>query len=292
MEQRAFGTTGLTVPILGLGTGRLGRLEVSEREAERLLHGAVDMGVALIDTARSYGLAEERIGRHLSGRRSRVILSTKVGYGIPGIPDLTYDAVVAGVKEALTTMRTDHIDIVHLHSFPAEIVRSHGLLDALHATVNMGLVRVAAYSGDNQDLDWIVSEGRVGSVQCSFNICDQHLLHGALGHAKHLGLGVIAKRPLANAPWTHTTRPNGDDAATYWERWNKMALRFDAAPEELFLRFAAFTWGVDAVITGVSGLDHLRANAVALAKGPLPADLYEAVRNAFEHHGAGWPSVT
>ncbi|MEK6650495.1 MAG: aldo/keto reductase, partial [Bacteroidota bacterium] len=181
MEQRTFGSTGLTVPILGLGTGRLGRTEISERDAERLLHGAVDMGVTLIDTARSYGSAEERIGRHLASRRSRVLLSTKVGYGIPGIPDLTYDAVVAGVKAALQAMRTDRIDIVHLHSFPAEVVRSHGLLDALQAMVEMGLVRVAAYSGDNQDLDWIVNEGPVGSLQCSFNVCAQRILHGTLG---------------------------------------------------------------------------------------------------------------
>jgi aryl-alcohol dehydrogenase-like predicted oxidoreductase len=87
MERRPFGRTGLTVPSLGFGAGHVGDPALAEAEVERLLHGALDLGVTLIDTARSYGLSEERIGRHLAGRRDEFILSTKIGYGIPGYED-------------------------------------------------------------------------------------------------------------------------------------------------------------------------------------------------------------
>jgi len=87
-----------------------------EEAAARLLNHALDLGLTLIDTARSYGLSEERIGRHLARRRDEFVLSTKVGYGIDGIPDWTYDCVVAGVDAARARLRTDVIDIVHLHS--------------------------------------------------------------------------------------------------------------------------------------------------------------------------------
>ena len=66
----------------------------------QLLHHALDLGLTLIDTARSYGLSEERIGRHLGRRRDEFVLSTKVGYDAPGHPDWTYGCVIAGVDAA------------------------------------------------------------------------------------------------------------------------------------------------------------------------------------------------
>ncbi|HAV24469.1 MAG: hypothetical protein A2X67_10410 [Ignavibacteria bacterium GWA2_55_11] len=292
MDSRQFGLTGLQVSAVGLGTGGLGRAEITDRDAERLLHGALDLGVTLIDTARSYGLAEERIGRSLSGRRSHFVLSTKVGYGIPGIQDLTYDAVVAGVREALRTMRTDHLDIVHLHSFPADIIRQNGLFDALSAMQDKGLVRVIAYSGDNDDLGWTIDSGRVGSVECSVNVLDQRVLDWMLPRAKERGLGVIAKRPLANAPWTRTRRPEGHDVSTYWDRWFALHLDLPVDPVPLFLRFAAYTWGVDAVITGVSSLEHLEQNVRAVDEGILPGGMVEMLRHAFRTHDQNWYGVT
>ncbi|MEL6760815.1 MAG: aldo/keto reductase, partial [Myxococcota bacterium] len=71
-----------------LGTARLSELD--RPEAERLLSEAVELGVFAIDTARSYGQAEEWIGRWLAGRSGQDIrLSTKVGYGVEGYPDWT-----------------------------------------------------------------------------------------------------------------------------------------------------------------------------------------------------------
>ena len=118
MERRPFGTTGLTVPALGLGAGQVGDARLDEAGAARLLGGALDLGVTLLDTARSYGLSEERIGRHLAHRRGEFLLSTKVGYGVEGVADWTGPAVARGIDEALGRLRTDVIDLVFLHSCP------------------------------------------------------------------------------------------------------------------------------------------------------------------------------
>ncbi|MDQ1241734.1 MAG: hypothetical protein QG550_985, partial [Pseudomonadota bacterium] len=111
MQRRSFGQTGLAVPILGFGAMQAGDPALAEDAAARLLNHALDIGLTLIDTARSYGLSEERIGRHLARRRDEFVLSTKVGYGIAGVPDWTYDCVVAGVDAARDRLRTDVIDI-------------------------------------------------------------------------------------------------------------------------------------------------------------------------------------
>ena len=39
-----------------------------------------------------------------------------MGYGIEGYADWSYDIIIAGVDNALRLMKTDYIDIVHLHS--------------------------------------------------------------------------------------------------------------------------------------------------------------------------------
>jgi len=292
MEQRDFGRTGLRVPLLGFGAGHIGDPALAEEEVGRLLHGALDLGVTLIDTARSYGLSEERIGRHLSGRRGDFVLSTKVGYGVPGVPDWTGPVITAGVDAALGRMRTDHIDIVHLHSCPQETLEQGEVVAALHHAVTVGKVRVAAYSGDNAPLEWAIASGAFGSVELSVNLLDQRGIERALPVARDRGLGVIAKRPAANAPWRFAERPaaqNASDIALYWDRWR--ALGLDPAPydwTELALRFAAWQDGVSCAIVGTSRLEHLQRNAELVAKGPLPSETTAALRAAFQERGAGW----
>lgn len=107
MERRAFGQSGLWVTALGFGAMHLNDARTSDADAARLLNQVLDAGINLIDTARGYGMSEERIGCHIAHRRSEYVLSTKVGYGIPGFPDWTYDCIVAGVEAACQRMRTD-----------------------------------------------------------------------------------------------------------------------------------------------------------------------------------------
>jgi aryl-alcohol dehydrogenase-like predicted oxidoreductase len=287
MELRPFGTTGLTVPVLGFGAGHAGDPALDETEVGRLLHGALDLGVTLIDTARSYGLSEERIGRHLAGRRDEFVLSTKVGYGIPGYDDWTGPVIAAGVDAALGRLRTDRIDVVHLHSCPVAVLERGEVTAALQAAVAAGKVRVAAYSGDNAPLDWAVASGAFGSIETSVNLVDQRAIERTLPAAR--GLGVIAKRPAANAPWRFAERPAAEDVALYWERWHALGLDPGGYEwSELALRFAAYQDGVHCAIVGTSRLEHLRRNAEQVAKGPLPAATAAAIRDAFQVHGAAW----
>jgi aryl-alcohol dehydrogenase-like predicted oxidoreductase len=106
---RPLCTTGLTTSILGLGGGRICSDNVSGADVDRLAGAALDAGVTLIDTARSYGLSEERLGRALAGRREGLLLSTKVGYGAPSVPDWTGEVITAGVDAALRRLRTDRL---------------------------------------------------------------------------------------------------------------------------------------------------------------------------------------
>jgi len=292
MMRRALGNTGLRVSALGFGAGPVGNPELSESEAAALLHGVLDAGVNLLDTAPSYGLSEERIGRHLSGRRQEFLLSTKCGYGVPGVEDWTGPCITQGVELALRRLRTDVLDVVHFHSCPVEVLERPGVVEALSRAVEQGKVRVAAYSGDNAPLEWALHSGKFGSVQLSVNVFDQRAEERALPLASERGIGVIAKRPLGNAPWRFHERPGAPDIATYWERMRAMGLDTGGMDwSELALRFAAFVPGVASCIVGTTRLENLRRNVQALEQGPLPHGVSEHIRGAFRHHGREWDGL-
>jgi len=290
LAVRAFGQTGLSVSALGLGAGEIGDAALDEHEVEALLRAAVDCGVTLIDTARSYGLSEERIGRFLAPVRDAVVLSTKVGYGVAGVADWTGECVRLGIDQALVRLATDRIEIVHLHSCPTDVLERGDVVTALHDAKRAGKLRSAAYSGDNEALAWAAASGQFDSLQLSWNLCDQRAA-AVIERAHAAGMGVIAKRPLANAPWRFDDRPVGHEAELYWGRWKELDLDPGALPwDELAVRFAAHFPGVSSAIVGTRQIPHLCHNTELVARGALPPALVTAVRARFEAVGANWPA--
>lgn len=200
MEMRVFGKSGINVSVLGFGAGHIGGNNLTEVEVSNLLNSVVDLGINLFDTARAYGLSEERIGKHLSYRRNEIIISTKVGYGIAGVADWTYNSVLLGIDEAMIKLRTHYIDIVHLHSCSLEVLQRGEVIKALVKALESGKIRVVAYSGENEALEFVATTGKFGSLQFSINIFDQRSIDRILPLTKNQSIGVIAKRPIANVP--------------------------------------------------------------------------------------------
>jgi aryl-alcohol dehydrogenase-like predicted oxidoreductase len=291
LRINAYGQTGRQVSILGLGAAQVGDAEVDEAAAGQLLNAALDWGISLIDTARGYGQSEARIGRHIAHRRSEFTLATKVGYGIEGQQDWTAGIIEAGVDAALQLMRTDHIDIVHLHSCPLSTLQAGAVVEALGRVRDKGKIGVAAYSGDNEELRWAVGSGQFGGVECSLNLFDQANLSPALADAKTRSLGVIAKRVLGNAPWRFAQRPVGHYCETYWQRQQALAYDTLGLPwDELALRFAAGMPEVTCALVGTASLQNLQHNVRLIERGPLAADAVAEVRRRFTELGVGWPA--
>jgi aryl-alcohol dehydrogenase-like predicted oxidoreductase len=268
--MRPFGDSGLLVSPVGLGAGHIGRTG-DDDEATGLLHYALDHGVNFIDTARGYGESEARIGHALAARRDEFVLSTKVGYDVQGTEDWTYHAVARGVDRALTTLGTDVIDVVYLHSCPQEVLERGDVIKALLEAKDAGKIRVAGYSGENEALRWALDSGHFGALQTSVNLVDQRSALTVLPDAASQGLGVVGKRPLANVAWRHAERPVGQYSEIYWERLRELALTPELGDwQQTALRFSAFTPGVSTAIVGTKSTAHLQAAIDAAELGPLP----------------------
>lgn len=290
--QRALGSTGLHVSALGLGAGPLGDARISDGDADALVGQALELGVTLFDTAPSYGRSEERLGRALGTRRHEVVLVTKGGYGVPGIADWTGDVIRLGIDAALGRLRTDLLDVFLLHSCDEGTLLRDDILGELDRAKSAGKIRAAGYSGENEALAAAVSSGRFDVVECSVNPFDRASLASHVAAAEAAGVGVLAKRPLANAAWRFDAEPEAPDVRTYWTR--ARAMGFDPAPlawPELALRFAAFAPGIASALVGTANPAHLTDAVSAVLRGPLEASVLARLDAAWHPHAAEWRGV-
>jgi aryl-alcohol dehydrogenase-like predicted oxidoreductase len=301
---RPFGATGFSVSAISFGAMHFDGIQ-DENEVGSLLNQVVDAGVNLIDTARGYGRSEERIGRHLSYRRKDFVLSTKVGYGVDGVEDWTYDCIVRGVERALAVMHTDFIDICHLHSCPLHILQRGEVQLALADCLRDGKIRVAAYSGENAELTHALADSRMGSVMLSLSLADRA---NAKQLSSEMQQGVLVKRALACLSWSRQLRPNSEGEhceGIYYDGWQALLRQpyfrglpqqFDIGWPEIALRWVLAQPGVSSITLGTRSVVRIRESQAWLAKGELPPALVEMISNAWqqaqnEGDQAGWQGI-
>ena len=299
--RQPLGRTGIQVTRLGIGCGRLGSLQ--DAAAWRLLDVAFAHGVRVVDIARSYGRAEALVGawRKLNPAKE-IVVSTKVGYGVAGVADWTAEAVTRGIEEARTTLYSDVLDVVHLHSCPGHVACRDDIQDALEAARDSGHVAVIGYAGENEDLDQALSSSLYGAVQLSVNLVDQGSRELRLSFMSDAGIGVFAKRALMNAAWTFPLLTSVTEAwpmnATpefeYRRRLQHLGLEGQpgmADIADVALRFAAFSPGVQTALVGCSSEARLVAAAASVARGPLAPALVAFIEDRWRSRGQGLRGV-
>jgi aryl-alcohol dehydrogenase-like predicted oxidoreductase len=166
MEYRQLGHSGLKVSALSLGVATFGGSneffrawgETDVEEARKLIDISLDAGINLFDTADVYsqGLSEEILGKAIAGRRNKLLISTKatfpMGEGPNDLGSSRYH-VIEAVEASLRRLKTDYVDIYHMHGFDATTPVEETL----------------------ETLDTLVKEGKVRYIACS-NFSGWHLM--------------------------------------------------------------------------------------------------------------------
>jgi aryl-alcohol dehydrogenase-like predicted oxidoreductase len=284
MERRTLGRTGMEVSILGFGGSEIGYERVSAGTVARLLGGALDAGLNVIDTAECYENSETLIGRALGARRSEVHLFTKCGHaGDWSRDDWRPSSLLSSIERSLQRLATDRIDLIQLHSCSLAQLRKGDAIAALERARERGWVRYVGYSGDGEAARWATECGRFDTLQTSVSIADQEALDLTLPPARRHGVGVIAKRPLANVAWRYARKPAEPYYQTYWSRLRALDYDFlkgddgDGAVATA-LRFTLSVPGVHTAIVGTTKPDRWPANAALLRAGALDATEFERIR--------------
>jgi aryl-alcohol dehydrogenase-like predicted oxidoreductase len=283
MERRRLGKTDMVVSVLGFGGSEIGYERVGARTVARLLGGALDAGLNVIDTAECYEESEALIGAAIGARRGECYLLTKCGHprGF-GRGDWRPASLLASIERSLKRLRTDRLDLIQLHSCELADLHRGDAIEALERARERGWARYIGYSGDGEAARYAVECGRFDTLQTSVSVADQDALELTLPLAVGRQMGVIAKRPLANTAWRYARKPAEPYYQAYWARLRALDYPFlrDATGSAVAtaLRFTLAAPGVHTAIVGTKRPERWQENARLLETGPLPAAEVEEIR--------------
>lgn len=313
MESRTFGRTGLRLSVLGFGGAPIGLLNTDRQRTANILNFLLDHGVNFIDTASGYEGSEELIGQTVSHRREQFILLSKCGRKLDGLEGADWSSrlIANTIDRSLKRLRTDRLDVMILHSCDLEVLQRGEAIAALAKARDAGKIRFAGYSGDNDDAAYAATLADVAVIETSINVADQANITRVLPVARQHNVGVVAKRPIANAAWKAIDRQPGfyrDYAAAYTQRLKKLDITpadvgfvgngASGDPEqdwpELALRFTLSFPEVHTAIIGTTNPANAQKNLEYARKGPLPADVVARIRAAFQHADpvGAWEGLT
>ena len=174
LPTRVLGRTKQRVTILGLGTAPIGEGPVGVQEAARIFGAVLDRGVNYVDTARIYGNAEEALGLIVPKRRDKLFLVTKVSTD-------NGPRAAKSLDESLRLLKTDRVDLVHIHSMgskdPKKVLADDGVLAELLKQKAKGKLRFIGLSGHNRPLRFldVIKTGQIDVVMPVMNYADRNI---------------------------------------------------------------------------------------------------------------------
>lgn len=304
MQTVPFGKTGFEVSRLGVGLAEIRDVDVEA--ASKVINAALDSGINLLDTSACYGRSEELVGKAVSQRRDDYFLATKAGHVTDHTSgsEWTGGLVVSSIEASLRLLQTDYLDLAQLHSCGINVLERGDVIEALLAAQTAGKTRFIGYSGDNEAARWAVDSGHFDTLQTSFNLVEQGArTSGLLAAAQNAGMGVIAKRPIANAVWGvarregHSGRVTGY-GAEYFNRALEMTEKgpIDGEPDDPVTTSLGFTFAhpeISTAIVGTANPEHMRSNVELVTSGAnIPAGVVEELHRRFDELGGGWAQRT
>lgn len=249
MEARELGHTGISVPVVGMGTWRTFDVYGKEEQADRreVVSDALDCDMRFFDSSPMYGEAERVLGAALTGRRSRAIVATKVW---------SWDEAEghAQIDRALHYFE-GRIDVYQVHN----LVRWRELLPVFRRMKEAGEIAALGVTHYQPsafpELVEVIRSEDVDTVQIPLNPLERDAEYAVLPLAAERGLGVIVMRPfgegglLRNAPPPEALAPFAPFGCDTWA--------------QVLLKWVLSDPRVSVAIPATASRAHLRANAAA-----------------------------
>jgi aryl-alcohol dehydrogenase-like predicted oxidoreductase len=306
MDTVVLGRTGLEVGVAGLGCGGHSRLGqsygASADESVALVRRALDLGVNYIDTAHAYA-TEQIVGKAVRGKRDQVVISTKVSPQRNDGDFLEASGLRDAVHASLEKLRTDWIDVYHLHGVGAaeyeycvtelvpelERLRDSGtirflaiserfVMDAGHAMLQRAVqddcwdVMMVGFNPLNpsaRDRVFTVTRETDVAIEVMFAV------RRVLSRPDELARVV---RELADEGRIDGGGLDADDPLGFLVHEGGAASVVEAA-----YRFARHEPGCHVVLTGTGNVEHLEENVRSINAPPLPSSDLERLRSLFGH---------
>lgn len=249
MDMRTLGASGLTVPVIGMGTWNTFDVHGAENEthARRVVDTALEHGATFFDSSPMYGEAERVLGGALEGRRERALVATKIWTSSPE----------DGRQQAQRALRFfgGRIDVYQVHN----LVNWRAQLDLLEALRDEGKVEAIGATHHTpsafDELAAVMETQRITTIQVPYNPHQREVEQTILPLAADLNVGVILMRPfgegalLRRVPSTSDLKAFSAFGVTTWP--------------QILLKWGLSDPRCHVAIPATFKLDHMRDNAAA-----------------------------
>ena len=301
MHYTTLGATGLKVSVAGLGCGGnslLGKSAgLTQSQSADLVRAALDLGVTFLDTAEAYG-TEEIVGEAIASRpRDRIVISTKSRIeqrvGMPGgAAGLMSGAdVVANLDASLRRLRTDYVDVFHLHA-----VSPSGYDHALHEIApavlrekakgklrHLGITETSPFDHEQEMAARAVTDDVWEVIMIAYHMLNQKPRQTIFPHTQKKRIGTllmfvvrnIFSRPEVLARTMAALAAAGKlppELASVTDPLDFLVHEAGATSiTDAAYRFGRHEPGADVVLFGTGSVEHLRANVTSILRPALPA---------------------
>ena len=284
----------LTISKLTLGTVQLGLpYGVANKsgqpglaDSHQLLQFALDKGICTLDTARTYGNAEQFIGTF--GNRKAFTCITKFKLSLEALdnPSLAIAEARQSVLTSCQMLNIGCLPILLFHKSPEEpIEKIASLLPFIFKTLKSeGLIGeggLSAYTPD--ELTSIYDWETIRSVQVPMNVFDTRLLQGNLLQTlteKRVRV-FVRSIYLQGLLLMDTLPPHLSFAKPYLDQLEAIAKSAGRTIKELAFAFVRDTPGVGSIVVGAETIEQVQENVQLLATPPLPEKITAEIRQRF-----------
>ncbi len=260
LQMRPIPVSGERLPIVGIGTAVIFDFEndaTKFAERRQVMQTLVAGGGTLIDTAHSYGRAEDRVGELMAdlGMREKLFLATKFSYGD------SRAAATESMRNSLRRLKTKNVDLMQAWN----VTEENYDLGLLRDWKRQGLCRYTGMTiSQTRSYDAIgkvLAREKPDFFQVNYSLGDREAEERLLPMARDAGAAVLINLPFGrNSLFRKSAnRPLPDLAAEFGATsW-----------AQFFLKFILSHPAVTAVIPGTDKPEYMIDNLKA-GRGVLP----------------------
>lgn len=320
--MNTLGRTGLNISPIGLGTVEIGlpygigvKDLPTEQEADRILKTAVELGVTYIDTARGYGVAEERIGKSGIGNLPGVVIGTKCGQFLKNEPDLRGPELAKRIRADIDTSRAmlkqEQLQLVQLHNELPDFTDFRELIEIMQKLKDEGkIAHVGIAIRGEQAAQAAIATNFFETMQIAYSILDQRMDHGntsldkgraggILALAQQKNIGVINRSVLLKGALTSNQTKLPEQLNSLIKNASlaaEVAAELGMELPMLAMRFVISHPAVSTALIGTIHTEELKTAQAAAAQGPLSPNtltkLYSlAIDDPTQVDPALWPPL-
>ncbi len=193
MLRRPIPSSGELVPAIGMGTSGSFQVPANGSEYQALkdvIKRFFDGGATLIDTAPTYGNAEDNLGPLLSegGYRKKAFIATKLS-GVTG-----REAGLAQFNETLRRLKTEKVELLQVHNLRDWKTQ----LDVARELKKQGKVKYVGVThyvdSAHDEIAEVVRTSKPDFLQINHSVTNRGIEERVLPMAKDLGVAVLTNR--------------------------------------------------------------------------------------------------